>query len=1129
MAEFLLIQEHWLFNFEIHKLNAIDDNIRGCGKAVDDRNPIPPVQKPRGYGGVGILWRKDLDHLVTAISEGNERMQCVIISMENTSILLMSVYLPTKGQSDNYVEFAECISLLGAIIEKYTDHIIIIAGDFNEDLTTDKSSRRKECLLSFVDEFLLETKYTKSTFIHPNGRDNSVIDYIFMRKSVNCKMEKVYRLDTLGTNTSDHIPVVCTIQEKCMAICSKNKESSQFARVKWKSVDIDLYQALVKDRTCDLDPNLTTMLKVDQYISNIHEILTSSAMQCADSHNLRPKRRQKLRCWTPEIKQAIKLNKEAHYMYKMKEDSGTLTQQDVVKRKQSKSHLRSLCRKENAKAQMQQRLEILEAKSEDSALFHRLVRRQRNGPKSNLCELTVNGQKLQGTENIRDGWKDHFNKLAIPTDCEKCDKVYIEHTKHDTDIIKDICISDSTPIQPAETEEISHALGMLNTGKAPDLYGVTVEHLLYAGDPMVTILTMLLNAIFSLALVPNVLKYGAITPVFKKKGSVTDARNYRGITVLPVIGKLLEILIRNRIRKILEPIQNPMQRGFTRNASPLYCALIIEEFIRESLANKDPVYSAYLDARTAFDVVNHNSLLRKLFNAGIEGKLWSIIQDFHTNAVSVVKWEGAVSSPFNIHQGVRQGGILSADLYKLYVNQLLNRLSDSALGAHIGDTVCNAPTCADDLSSISKCSTQLQSLCDIAVDYSRMEKYELQPLKSVIVPVTGKGNKKSVTQLAWTLGDKPMPIVDQTSHIGIVRVDTNKPTAHVDNNILKAQRALYSMMSSGLHGENGLDPETSVHLLRTYVIPILTYGLEIYLPGREDIKSLDTFLKRTLKHILSLPTTTADPAPYILSGVLPIEGIIHLKALSLFGSISRLDDSAIEKRIAIRQLSVKSHKSPSWFITIESVLLKYDLPSPLSILNTPLGKNRWKALTDKQVTRFWTQELQRQAATYSTLRLLSIDGLCLGKIHPILRLGTHARTDINKISTKTKLMTGTYILQSTRAAFNHVPIDPMCLLCKSEEETLHHFLIKCPAMSDVRDPLIVLINECVYSLFACDFPRLEPELQLQVIIDHRSVFRTCSLNDTMELEHLCRTLCYSLHCKRYKVMMTLPSRKRLGL
>ena len=54
--DIIMIQEHWLFNFQLHKLNEIHQEMRGVGKAVDDDNPIVPIQKPRGYGGVGILW-----------------------------------------------------------------------------------------------------------------------------------------------------------------------------------------------------------------------------------------------------------------------------------------------------------------------------------------------------------------------------------------------------------------------------------------------------------------------------------------------------------------------------------------------------------------------------------------------------------------------------------------------------------------------------------------------------------------------------------------------------------------------------------------------------------------------------------------------------------------------------------------------------------------------------------------------------------------------------------------------------------------------------------------------------------------------------------------------------------------
>ena len=55
----------------------------------------------------------------------------------------------------------------------------------------------------------------------------------------------------------------------------------------------------------------------------------------------------------------------------------------------------------------------------------------------------------------------------------------------------------------------------------------------------------------------------------------------------------------------------------------------------------------------------------------------------------------------------------------------------------------------------------------------------------------------------------------------------------VDENIKKARHTAYSLMSAGFHGNNGLDPSTSIHILKTYVIPTITYGLEVYFQIRK--------------------------------------------------------------------------------------------------------------------------------------------------------------------------------------------------------------------------------------------------------------------------------------------------------
>ena len=82
-----------------------------------------------------------------------------------------------------------------------------------------------------------------------------------------------------------------------------------------------------------------------------------------------------------------------------------------------------------------------------------------------------------------------------------------------------------------------------------------------------------------------------------------------------------------------------------------------------------------------------------------------------------------------------------------------------------------------------------------------------------------------------------MPTVDKTMHVGICRSadsDENDVTENIKN-----RRTMYSLMSAGLHGENGLDPETSLHLYQTYVLPVLLYGMEVILPHQKYMDMLD--------------------------------------------------------------------------------------------------------------------------------------------------------------------------------------------------------------------------------------------------------------------------------------------------
>ena len=213
-----------------------------------------------------------------------------------------------------------------------------------------------------------------------------------------------------------------------------------------------------------------------------------------------------------------------------------------------------------------------------------------------------------------------------------------------------------------------------------------------------------------------------------------------------------------------------------------------------------PTYIALLDSKSAFDVVVHSNLMRRLYQIGMSDQSIIILDQLYENATSCVKWNGSISQEFNIEQGVRQGGAFSADLYKIYINPLLDFLASTGLGGHIGNINCCDPTCADDLAIVSNCPLELKMLIDITNEFSKMEAYTLQPTKSVILPV--KTSKLvEIDETFWTINDNPMPIVTHSTHIGVNKSDCDTAKLTVEANTKKARRVTYSLMGTGLHGK----------------------------------------------------------------------------------------------------------------------------------------------------------------------------------------------------------------------------------------------------------------------------------------------------------------------------------------
>ena len=238
-------------------------------------------------------------------------------------------------------------------------------------------------------------------------------------------------------------------------------------------------------------------------------------------------------------------------------------------------------------------------------------------------------------------------------------------------------------------------------------------------------------------------------------------------------GKITESILRNRIQSKIKETQNPIQRGFTAKTSPLNSAVILEEIVRECKDSGKSVYFIFLDAKSAFDVVDHKHLMRRLYHIGVQDKHWSLIISMHQQASCVVKLAGDRSDSFTTEQGVCQGSILNAELYKVYGNPFLNRLTNSDKGMTIGTICCNSSACADDLTVGSKTEHDAQVLTSESADFSNLERYDLQVLRSVALKVTPVMKTNSDTEsYEFKMDGTKIPNVCTTKHLGIKRATT---------------------------------------------------------------------------------------------------------------------------------------------------------------------------------------------------------------------------------------------------------------------------------------------------------------------------------------------------------------------
>ena len=213
------------------------------------------------------------------------------------------------------------------------------------------------------------------------------------------------------------------------------------------------------------------------------------------------------------------------------------------------------------------------------------------------------------------------------------------------------------------------------------------EILKCGGEKLLDDMVKLFNTNLETGLFPDLWGDAIITPIHKS-GSINTAENYRGISLLCIMGKLFTKVLNNRLIACAEKLnkidegQAAYRKGrrTTDNIFTLYA--MAEKYLSKKGGR---FYCAYIDFSWAFDNLPHSHLWYRLVSEGVHGKFLRVLQSMYRKLRSSVKTSSGLSDFFRCLNGTRQGCMISPALFIMYVNELAQMLRDMCPGLYVSE------------------------------------------------------------------------------------------------------------------------------------------------------------------------------------------------------------------------------------------------------------------------------------------------------------------------------------------------------------------------------------------------------------------------------------------------------------
>lgn len=437
----------------------------------------------------------------------------------------------------------------------------------------------------------------------------------------------------------------------------------------------------------------------------------------------------------------------------------------------------------------------------------------------------------------KEQWVEHFAKLLG----EKSNAGISGGNATDTGWEKSQGESDD-PRMDAEiaVHEVIRALKDTKNKKAPGEDGITVEFIKGMPKTMGGDLTRILNQIWNAGEMPKGWEEANIYPILKA-GEEGTASNYRGISLLNIGYKLLASVMAKRVNAWIEgnKILRESQAGFRPGRGTRDHVFVLNSLINNKLKNKaGKLYVAFVDFRAAFDKLDREVLLQKLWEKGIRGHMHRMIRGIYKSTRNAVITSEGMSDLFETENGVRQGCPLSPTLFNLALDDVdegWERKNEG--GTVVGGIKIFALKYADDIAIVADDAEGLRKMLKSLEKFVHGAKMEVN-IKKTKVMIFKNGGREGKKREKWMWRGEKIEIVKEFKYLGYWFTPKNTGSGHIRYMVQKARKAINSVW--GVLKRARVDElKERLQLYDSLANAGALYGIEIWgWQRREEIEKL---------------------------------------------------------------------------------------------------------------------------------------------------------------------------------------------------------------------------------------------------------------------------------------------------